>query len=263
MGGEERVRWVRRVAVVRAVLGIAVLAGSSGNKGLAGAAEAGRGPVPDARQQLNLARRGKKIFDATPKYASEYVGNELACGDCHAASGRADYAAPLIDVAGLFPMYSARAGHTITLEDRIEECFVRSEAGRPLPRESEEMLALVAYIRSLSKKGANGQPYARRGLAKLPELQGDPNRGRIVYHQCAICHGNDGAGMPPSIPSLWGKGSFNDGAGMNKPAKMAAYVYKNMPQGNPGALTVQDAYDVAAYICRQPRPKFNPAYANF
>jgi hypothetical protein len=47
---------------------------------------------------------------------------------------------------------------------------------------------------------------------------------------------------------------------MNKPQKMAAFLFHNMPQNAPGTLTAQDAYDVAAYIHTKPRPKFNPAY---
>lgn len=213
----------------------------------------------------SLAAKGKLIFDRTPKYASHYTGDQLACSDCHVGSGTAGYAAPMIDLAGLFPMYNKRAGHMIMLKDRIEECFVRSEAGEPLPENSPEMLALVAYIESLSKGQKHGKAYAERGLVKLPELKGDPARGREVYAKagCATCHGSDGAGVPPFLPPLWGPGSFNDGAGMDTSEKMAAFVYHNMPQNNPGSLTAQEAYDVSAYVQKMPRPKLNPAYKSF
>ena len=75
-----------------------------------------------------------------------------------------------------------------------------------------------------------------------------------------MCHGADGAGIPSAFPPLWGKNSYNDGAGMAKPAKMARFVFHTMPQTNPGSLTPQQAYDVSAYVYSQPRPKFNPAY---
>ena len=263
MLAELRLRSFTGIAFLSAGMGIALLAGCSPNIEFARPVEAARWPLADARQESILAKKGKRLFDQTPKYAHPYVGNQLACGDCHVNSGKQDYAAPLINVAGLFPMFSKRAGHQITLQDRIEECFVRSEAGRPLPPSSDEMQALVAYIQSLSTSQPPGQPYPKRGLVKLPDLKGDPNRGRIVYQQCVICHGNNGAGIPPVIPPLWGRGSFNDGAGMNNPAKMAAYVYKNMPQNSPGALTAQQAYDVTAYIRLKPRPRFNPAYASY
>lgn len=213
----------------------------------------------------SLTAQGKLIFDRTPKYASQYVGNKLACADCHADSGKQGYAAPMVNLAGLFPMYSKRAGRMITLNDRLDECFVRSENGKPLSDDNPVKLALVAYIESLSKGEKPGKPYAERGLVNLPELKGDPIRGKEVYAKagCVTCHGSDGAGVPPILPPLWGAGSFNDGAGMYKPEKMAAFVYHNMPQNNPGSLTPQQAYDVSAYVQKMPHPKFDPAYKSY
>ena len=216
-------------------------------------------------EQAGLVQKGKLLFDETPKFAAPYVGNQLACGDCHLNSGKADYAAPLTDVAGLFPLFSQRAGRNITLQDRIEECFVRSEAGKPLPATSEEMRGLVAYIQSLSTTEHGKKAYPGRGLVKLPLLHGDASRGRMIYFraQCASCHGHHGAGVPPVLPPLWGHGSYNDGAGLGEPAKLAAYVFHNMPQNHPETLTAQEAFDVASYIDLQPRPHLNPAYKSF
>ncbi|WP_396127396.1 c-type cytochrome [Acidicapsa acidisoli] len=70
--------------------------------------------------------------------------NKLFCNECHFQSGTAAYAAPMIDMARLFPMFNKRAGHAISLQNRIRECFSRSEAGKPLPLDSPQMNALVA-----------------------------------------------------------------------------------------------------------------------
>jgi thiosulfate dehydrogenase len=212
-------------------------------------------------QQRRLIHQGKLLFDQTPKEAPDYVGNKLSCSDCHIQSGTAAHAAPMTDLAGTFPQFSKRAGHIISLQDRIQECFVRSEAGQPLPASGPQMAAMVAYINSLSKDQVNGKPYPGRGLIKLPTLIGNPTRGKAVYvSQCAACHGIDGAGAPPILPALWGNDSYNNGAGMNNPAKMAAFVAYTMPQDQPGSLTPQQAYDVSAYIHSMPRPKLNKAY---
>jgi thiosulfate dehydrogenase len=220
--------------------------------------------VTQDAQQKDLVHQGKLIFDETTKYAGSYVGNKLSCNDCHIKSGTAAYAAPMVDLAGLFPMFNERAGHVISLQNRIQECFTRSEAGRPPPVDSAEMRALVAYINWLSRDGVKGKPYEGRGLVKLPPLMGDAVNGKAVYaSQCTGCHGNDGAGVPPVLPPVWGPGSFNDGAGMNNPKNMAAFVVHNMPQNHPGTLTVQQAYDVSAYIHTMPRPHFNEAYKNY
>jgi thiosulfate dehydrogenase len=65
------------------------------------------------------------------------------------------------------------------------------------------------------------------------------------------------------FPALWGKNSFNDGAGMNQVPKMAAFVQHNMPQNRMGILTPQEAYDVAAFVHQQPRPAFNQAFKHY
>jgi thiosulfate dehydrogenase len=218
----------------------------------------------NAREQTALIHQGKLIFDETPKYASKYVGNKLSCNDCHIKDGTAPYAAPMIDLAGLFPMFNKRAGHVISLKNRLQECFSRSEAGSPPPLDSPELTALVAYINFLSRDEVKGKPFKGRGLVKLPQLTGDPAHGKSLYaDQCAGCHGTDGAGVPPILPAVWGPNSYNDGAGMNRPNNMAAFVYHNMPQNHPGTLSAQDAYDVSTFIHTMPRPKFNEAYKNY
>jgi thiosulfate dehydrogenase len=217
-----------------------------------------KGPLGDS------IRLGLQIFRDTPRYASAYVGDRLSCSNCHLRDGIAAYSSPLVGVPGLFPMYNKRAGRVITFEDRVQECFTRSENGRPLPSRSPELVAIVAYIQWLSRGQRAGHALPGRGLVKLPPLHGDPARGARIYaQQCAVCHQADGAGIPPLMPPLWGPNSFNDGAGMSHVAQMAAFVQHNMPQNHPGTLTPQQAFDVAAYVDGKPRPKFNPRYAAY
>jgi thiosulfate dehydrogenase len=221
-------------------------------------------PVTPEDEQSQLVRQGCEIFDETPSYAPAYTGAKISCGDCHIHSGTEPYAAPMIDLAGQFPVYSQRAGRVISLEDRIQECFTRSENGRPLPVQSTEMQALVAYINSLSRREVKGEPYKGRGLMKLAVLTGNATEGKREYaSQCASCHGADGAGSPPVMPPVWGPGSFNDGAGLNRTENMAAFLFHNMPQNHPGTLTAQQSFDIAAYIHTMPRPKFNEAYKGY
>ena len=96
--------------------------------------------------QSDLVRSGKMIFDQTPKYARAYVGNRLACSDCHIQSGTAAHSAPMIDLVNIFPMFNKRAGRVISLQERFQECFTRSKNGRPLPNDSQEMKALTASL---------------------------------------------------------------------------------------------------------------------
>lgn len=208
-------------------------------------------------------RLGERIFEQTPHYAANYVGNQMNCADCHLQGGRAPYSAPMVGLTYVFPTYNQRAGRVITLAERIQQCFVRSENGRPLAADSREMKALLAYIGWLSPAQSEGKAPGR-GLKKLPVLKGDSGHGAAVYERaCSACHGSDGAGVPPVLPPLWGPGSFNNGAGMSTVEKMAAFVQSNMPQNAPGSLSAQEAYDVSAYVNSKPRPKLNPAYQKY
>lgn len=209
-------------------------------------------------------RYGQQIFDSTPWVAPGYTGARVACSDCHIGGGIAPRAVPLIGATHFFPMYSKRAGHRISLKDRIQECFVRSENGHPLPYDGPEMNALVHYIAWLSQPEPAHRPFTARGLVELPLLRPNLAHGAEIYAQhCAGCHGTDGAGSRPLIPPLWGPDSFNDGAGMSRISKMARFVYANMPQNRIGILSEQDAYDVSAYIHTKPRPAFNPQYSKY
>jgi len=210
------------------------------------------GPLGDS------IRLGLEVFNDTPKFAAPYVGNRMSCGHCHLKSGTAPYAIPVVGVPGLFPMYRDREKEVVTLEERIEQCFQRSESGHRVPNNSPEMVALVAYAQWLSKDQVTGRPFPGRGLVKLPDLSADVGRGTQVYaQQCAMCHGADGAGQPPAIPALWGPDAYSDGAGMHEIGKMATFVQRNMPQTNPGSLTPQQAYDVAAFVHSKPHQHFD------
>ena len=221
-------------------------------------------PASARQSTQDLAALGKRIFHDTPNEARLYVGARLACNSCHLNDGTTPYAAPMTGIAPLFPEFSQRAKRMISLRDRIDECFIRSENGRPLPENGTEMMALVAYIESLSTQNDGGAEPSGRGLVNLPALSGNPQRGEAIYAaQCAACHGSEGNGVGSTNPPLWGPESFNDGAGMYGIENMAAFVVRNMPPTSPGSLTPQQAFDVCSYIHTKPRPKYNPAFDKY
>ena len=202
-------------------------------------------------------RLGLHIFDDTPKYAPLYVGNALSCSNCHLRSGTLAGAAPMVGLPELFPMYRDREKRVVTLEDRIQECFLRSENGRPLPYDGPEMAGLLSYMQWLSQNQVTGKSFWGRGFIALPKLKGNQVSGKHIYaQQCARCHGSDGAGADSKAPPLWGSGAYSTGAGMYQIGEMAAFVQPNMPFGRPGALTPQEAYDVAAFVESKPHPLF-------
>ncbi|MGZ3634176.1 MAG: c-type cytochrome, partial [Parachlamydiaceae bacterium] len=150
-----------------------------------------------------------------------------------------------------------------TLTDRVNDCFERSLNGKRLPANSSEMTDIIAYMTWLSKGYAMGQEIEGSGMPKL-ELSRAPDleKGKVVFeNKCASCHQASGEGLYAEdgkvvFPALWGKNSFNVGAGMARLQTSAGFVKKNMPLGQGNSLTDDEAWDVAAYFSQQQRPDF-------
>ena len=231
-----------------------------------------RDPLPDNEVLAQQIQRGYAIFMDTPTNAPSYSGNDLSCTNCHLNGGQKEQALPLVGVAGVFPSYNARAGRLITLEDRIRGCFVRSmNADEAPPYDSEELLAVAAYISWISDGQPTGHSPAWRGQNRIaPENQIpidelDVAAGEQLYNeQCVACHGPDGQGFPLGEVQpgpLWGQGSWNDGAGAARVYTLAGYLRYAMPLSAPGTLTDEQAQLIAAYIDSQARPEY-PNKAN-
>jgi thiosulfate dehydrogenase len=224
--------------------------------------------IRDGRDVMlaTYAHIGPNVADAAKRYA----GNNLACTNCHLDGGTKKFSLPLFGIYDDFPAYSARTGGPISIEDRINGCMTRSMNGRALTNDAPEMRAMVAYVEFLSTGVPKGQQLPGLGAGRMKELSrpADPVRGRAVYARlCAACHKPDGLGVlrdrgAPELgymlPPLWGPDSYNDGAGMARLINFANFIHFNMPHGadylNP-QLSVAQAWDVAAYVLSQPRPK--------
>jgi thiosulfate dehydrogenase len=222
----------------------------------------GRDAIPDGPLGAAI-RQGEHILTRTAVYARAYVGARLNCTSCHLDGGRQADAAPWVGLWGLFPAYSDRSGTVETLEDRINHCFERSMNGTPLPGDGVEMRAILAYMAWLSRGVPTGTAVTGRGFARIrPPREPARARGKEIYlAKCVACHQADGQGVAdpdgaPVFPPLWGEHSFNIGAGMARLDTAAAFVRAKMPLGQGGTLSDQDAYDVAAYFTREPRPDF-------
>lgn len=200
--------------------------------------------------------RGRAILEATRDSLPHNVGNSLRCSSCHFAAGTVRNAMPWVGVYSRFPQYRARDGRVATIEDRINDCFERSLNGKPLNGASSAMRDIVSYMAFLSLGVPEGAKIAGQGLPKLPAGRGDSTRGLAVFTQtCTRCHGVTGQGTQIA-PPLWGPRSFNDGAGMSRISTLASFAHQLMPFDRPRTLSVQQAYDVAAYINSRPRPTF-------
>jgi thiosulfate dehydrogenase len=209
----------------------------------------------DERGQL--IRYGQAIVVDTQGTVPGYVGNGLNCTNCHLQAGLTRGAATFVGLGLVYPEYRGRSGRVMTLDERLDECFERSLNGRPLPADSPEKKALLAYIGWLSHGVSREDTLSWRGLKLLaPTRRGDPVKGRELFaSRCAACHGEDGQGTATG-PPVWGPHSYNIAAGMARVSVAAAFIKANMPLGQGGTLTDEEAYDVAAFINAQPRPDF-------
>lgn len=197
-----------------------------------------------------------------------FTGNNLTCTNCHLQLGTQAGSGSWVGVANRFPQFGGRANAMGDLQDRINGCVERSMNGNKLPKDSEEMLSIVAYMEWLGDDLPKERESEYKGYPKIkiPEVRVDLDIGKLVYDkECLVCHGANGQGIKKPdatkgylYPPLWGPDSFNNGAGMHRVITAAEFIKSNMPFGlatykNP-KLTDEEAYHVAGYINSFDRP---------
>lgn len=214
----------------------------------------------------DMIRYGKELIFNTAKYIGpegsegQYTGNKMNCTNCHLDGGTRPYGFNFFSTYSNYPQYRSRENAVLTIEQRVNNCVERPHNGTPLPLDSKEMIAYVAYIKWLGTgvpigeevKGSGGYPI------ELPNRAADPVKGEALYAtHCASCHQMDGGGQwnedssSYKYPPLWGPFSYQPGSSMFRIIKAAQFIKSNMPYGvtweNP-VLTNEEAFDVAAYI---------------
>ena len=103
----------------------------------------------------------------------------------------------------------------------------------PLSR-SLKILAILVVVGGLAFAGRQGQRYYKKNLAA-------PRAGEVVYREdCMRCHGPVGQGVAGKADEpLVGEKSV---------ASLAKYIAREMPENDPGTLSVADATASAEYI---------------
>ncbi|MDZ4675022.1 MAG: c-type cytochrome [Gemmatimonadota bacterium] len=209
--------------------------------------------IPSGVEGISI-RRGRALVLNTRDSLPDHVGNKLRCTSCHLDGGVRRDAMPLIGVYARFPQYRTRSNIVERMEDRVNDCFLRSMNGRPLDVEGADMRDMVAWFGWISRGVPVGGVVPGVGMPQVEPLEPDPASGARLYGEsCARCHGAAGEGTVIA-PPVWGDSSYNIGAGMARLRTLAAFLRTNMPYDLPGSLTDQQAYDLAAYVNGQPRP---------
>jgi thiosulfate dehydrogenase len=231
---------------------------------------AGINQIPVDSPGLEI-RYGRDLISNTayyfgPKGTVAHITNGMNCQNCHIDAGTKPWGNNYGAVASTYPKFRNRSGSIESIEKRINDCFERSLNGEAIAVDSKEMKAMLTYIQWLGNDVPKGTKPKGSGIMSLTILSraADPVKGNMVYtSHCERCHGKNGEGQFNSndtgyqYPPLWGKNSYNDGAGLYRISMLAGYVKNNMP--NPvnyhhPELTNEEAWDVAAFINSQPRP---------
>jgi len=234
-----------------------------------------------------LVKLGEDIMLHTDTHplTKDLVGNHLQCKSCHIKGsdgkpGTSDGIGSFIGTATSFPTWSKREKSVQTLQDRTNNCFMRSMNGKRPIVDGKASMAMYAYITWLSeglpmKMNAKAPlsphnmkiwPKSFKKFAKIQKKATHENyiNGKKLYNtKCASCHGMNGQGMGTVFPPVWGKDkngkwyAYSTGAGMSKLHKGAAWVQSNMPMGQGNTLSDKESADIMLYVNAQPHANFN------
>lgn len=175
------------------------------------------------------------------------------CAVCHGPEGEGRVGATLAkDWPSIRPDIQVRS----TIENGIENSpMIAWSQANGGPLSNEDIDALVVYILSWETGGprlipATSTPASRGIITPVPGVEGDPNRGAVLYDQnCAVCHGPGGQGRigatlakawPAIRPDLRVKTTISEGI---ENSAMPAWS-----QANGGPLTESDIDDITSYV---------------
>lgn len=224
-----------------------------------------------ANRYGNLIRYGKELIAHTSRYYGPNgriasISNGMNCQNCHIDGGRKLFGNNFSVVYSSYPKKTARSGRVESTTDRIAECFRRSLNGKLPDSGSLELRGMLSYLKWIGSGIGKADKIAGNGSGKIEFLDrpADPRKGGLLYQaKCRSCHGSNGEGVlcPDKreyvYPPLWGKHSYNDGAGMYRLINFATFIKHNMPFGatfDAPQLKDEEAWDIAAFVNSQPRP---------
>ena len=254
-----------------------LLTGSEGAIGLPAIDKAEGMWIPPSDDELNklpnaeLIKYGKELIVKTsvylgPKGSVAKLTNGMNCQNCHLNAGTQPWGNNYAAVTSTYPKYRGRSGSMEDVYKRVTDCFERSLNGTAPAKGTKEMEAIVAYINFVGSNVKKDEKPKGTGIYELAFLDraASPENGKKLYEtKCVSCHQSDGAGVMAAdgksytYPPLWGKNSYNHGAGLYRLSRFAGYIKANMPQGATylqPQLTDEEAWDIAAYVNNMPRP---------
>jgi sulfur-oxidizing protein SoxA len=143
-------------------------------------------PATQAMQRDDSANPGMLwVGDGETLWRERAGSAQPSCADCHGETA----AASMRGVAARYPAFDEVAGRPIDLEQRINACRERHQGAPPLAWESDQLLALTAYVARQSRGLPIAPPDDPRLAASIAA-----GRERFAARQgqlnlsCSICH---------------------------------------------------------------------------
>lgn len=180
-------------------------------------------------------------------------GGELyveTCAMCHGFDGQGRIGASLDSFPGIKIDSALRQAIAEGIDGSVMPPWQQSEGG---PLTNQEVDDIVAYI---VESFAGTQPiepaptYLAPEIAPLPDIEGDPSLGAIVYQvNCIVCHGDQGQGRfgkplgqawPANQPDIFIRQVTREG--------ISGTVMPSWAQDLGGPLSEEEIEDVTAYI---------------
>jgi L-cysteine S-thiosulfotransferase len=164
------------------------------------------GPETRAMQDVDTANPGMLgVLQGETLWAAKTGAAGRSCADCHG-----DARTSMKGVAVRYPVFEPELARPLDLEGRINRCRSEHQGAEPFAGESEDLLALTAFVAYQSR----GLPIAVQGNA---ELQPFLDLGNELFHRrqgqlnlsCSQCHDDNwgkrlaGAVIPQAHPTAY------------------------------------------------------------
>jgi sulfur-oxidizing protein SoxA len=154
-----------------------------------------------ANPGMLFVQAGELLWRQKPQGREGAAGK--ACADCHAEGS-------MKGVAARYPSFPPNSDSPVDLEGRINLCRTQRQQAEPLKLESDDLLALTAWLAQQSR----GEPIAPPEGPRLKQLRGE---GEAIFRKrqgqinlsCASCHDDNagkklaGATIPQAHPTAY------------------------------------------------------------
>jgi mono/diheme cytochrome c family protein len=181
------------------------------------------------------------------------------CAVCHGPNGEGRVGATLAkNWPSIRPDLATRATIADGVPGTAMPAWSQDNEG---PLTEAEIDAVVSYILSWQTGGApeitpHATATSRPAISPVPEVQGDPNQGAILYDgNCAVCHGVNGEGrIGVTLAKNWGSIRPDLAIRSTIASGVTGTAMPAWSQENGGPLTEDEIDDIVAFVMSWPVP---------